>query len=322
MPSRAAEWRNIMSEKKKVLVVGSANIDFLMNLYKMPESGETVTDDGGVAYIPGGRGANAAVALSKLGADTVFCAKLGADIHGQKLYNYYKDIGLSTAYVKVDHDYPTGLAVIMREGDGSTRRVVYPGANSQLTTDIIMEAFECNPDALYLGFEIPFPMVVAAAKIAASKNIPIFIDATAVSKEFDLEKLPPVEIFSPNERETEEITGIHPSSMENSLRAALAIARKVKAKSVVIKQGTRGAFLYDGKRYNTFPIVKADKPVDLSGAGDAFTAAMTLEYLRNGGDVKEAIKYGNAAAAITVSRPGATSSIPTEEELNRFVYGE
>ena len=184
-----------------------------------------------------------------------------------------------------------------------------------------MEAFECNPDALYLGFEIPYPMVVAAAKVAASKGIPIFIDATAASKEFDLEKLPPVEVFSPNEQEAYELTGIMPTSMETSLRAALAIARKTKAKNVVIKQGARGAFLYDGKRYNTFPAVRADKTVDTTGAGDAFTCALTIEYLRNGGDIKGAIKYGNVAGAITVTRPGATSSIPTEQEIYNFLYG-
>ena len=301
---------------KKILIIGSANIDFSMNMYKLPEAGETLIDDGGVAYVPGGKGANAAIAFKRLGADCIFCTKLGADVHGQKLYNYYKEQGLDTSHIKVDHDNPTGLAVVMREGDGTNRIVVYPGANGHITNDNIIEAFECNPDAVYLGFEIPFATVLAAAKVAAAKNIPIFIDAAPANKDFDLEKLPPVEIFSPNETETYEFTGIMPNGMENSLRAALALARKVKAKNIVIKQGARGAFLYDGKRYNTFPAVKADKPVDTTAAGDAFTAAMTLEYLRNGGDIKAAIKYGNAAGAITVTRKGASSSIPTAEEVD------
>jgi ribokinase len=209
----------------------------------------------------------------------------------------------------------------MKEGNGNTRRVVFPGANAELTTEMILEAFESQPDALYLGFELPYPMVVNAAKIAASKGIPIFVDAAGATKDLDLEQLPPVEVFSPNEQEAFELTGITPSSMETSLRAALAIARKTKAKNVVIKQGARGAFLYDGKRYNTLPAVRADKTVDTTSAGDAFTCAMTLEYLRNGGDIKEAIKYGNVAGAITVTRAGATSSIPTEEEINAFLYG-
>ena len=100
-----------MSTQKRILIIGSANMDFSMNFYKMPERGETLVDDGGVAYIPGGKGANAAIAFKRLGADSVFCAKLGADVHGQKLYNYYKELGLNTSAVKVDHDNPTGLAV-------------------------------------------------------------------------------------------------------------------------------------------------------------------------------------------------------------------
>ncbi len=300
--------------QKKILVIGSANMDFSMNFYKMPERGETLVDDGGVAYVPGGKGANAAIAFKRLGADSVLCAKLGADVHGQKLYNYYKELGLNTSSVKVDHDNPTGLAVVMREGDGSNRIIVYPGANNHLTTEGIIEAFECNPDAVYLGFEIPFQMVVNAAKVAASKNIPIFIDAAPANKEYDLEKLPPVEIFSPNETETFEFTGIMPNSMESSLRAALALSRRVKAKYIVIKQGAKGAFLYDGKRYNTFPAIKTSKVVDTTAAGDAFTAALTLEYLRTQ-DIREAIKYANAAGAITISRPGSASSVPTADEV-------
>lgn len=303
----------------KILVIGSANIDLSMNMYKIPEVGETIIDDGGVAYVPGGKGANAALAFHRLGAECVFCAKLGADFHGQKLYNFYKEQGIDTSYLKVDHEAPTGLAVVMREGNGDNRIVVYPGANANITTEAIVEAFNCNPDAVYLGFEIPFDMVVAAAKIAESRNIPIFIDAAPANKEYDLERLPPVELFSPNEVETYEYTGIVPSNMENSLRAALAISRKVKAKNIVIKQGSRGAFLYDGKRYNTFPAMRADKTVDTTSAGDAFTAALTLEYLRNGGDIKAAVKYGNAAGAITVTRPGASSSIPTLEEVDAFI---
>ena len=97
---------------RTILVVGSANMDLSMNMYKIPEAGQTLIDDGGVAYIPGGKGANAAIALSRLGAKTVFCTKVGADLHGQKLYNFYKDNGIDTSYIKADRDNPTGLAVV------------------------------------------------------------------------------------------------------------------------------------------------------------------------------------------------------------------
>ena len=306
-----------MSNKKRILLIGSANMDLTMNMYKLPEPGEALIDDAGVAYMPGGKGANGAIALTKLGAQCVFSTKLGADAHGQKLYNYYKEMGIDASHVMVDRDHPTGLSVVIKESDGSVRSVIYPGANAHITTEQIIEAFNCNPDALYLSFEIPFAMAVAAAKVASAKNIPIFIDAGPASKEHALEALPPVEIFSPNEQETFEYTGVRPTNIESSLHAALAIFRRCKCKYVVIKQGARGAFLYDGKHYDTLPAIRtAGKVVDTAGAGDTFTAALTVEYLRNGKDIKGAIAYANAAAAIAVTRVGTVSSIPTEEEVN------
>jgi ribokinase len=206
----------------------------------------------------------------------------------------------------------------MKEAGGQNRIVVYPGANSNITTEGILEAFECQPDAVYLGFEIPFSAALSAAKIASARNIPIFIDPAPANKEFGLENLPEIEVFSPNESETYEYTGIAPTTMENSVRACLALTKRVKCKYIVLKLGQRGAFLYDGKRYSTFPAVRVDKTVDTTAAGDAFTAALTLEYLRCG-DIKEAIKYANVAGAITVTRPGASVSVPTEEEVRSFI---
>ena len=302
----------------RILLVGSANMDLSMNFYKMPERGETVLDDGGVAYTPGGKGANSAVAFAKLGGECVFCTKLGRDAHGQKLYSYYKECGINTAYIKVDPDAPTGLAVVMKEADGSNRIVVYPGANRTLNNDNIIEAFNCRPDALYLGFEIPFNMALSAAKIASANNIPIFVDAAPASKEYPLESLPTVEIFSPNETETFEYTGIMPKGTDSCLQAAYALFHKVKAKYVVIKLGARGAFFFDGKHFDLVPSFRPDDVIDTTAAGDTFTAAMALEYLRTG-NIKESIKFGAAAAAIAVSRKGASASVPTADEVKAFL---
>ncbi len=308
-----------MNKTTRVLVVGSANIDLSMNVYKVPEAGQTVIDDGGVAYTPGGKGANAAMALLKMGAEPVLCAKLGADAHGQRLYTYFKEKALNTSCLKVDHDFPTGLAVVIKEADGNNRIISYPGANSNLTTENIVDAFNCEPDALLIGFEIPFNIALSAAKIASAKGIPIFVDAAPADKSHPLEALPEVEIFSPNETETLEYTGVNPAGMDSSLRAALALYKKVKCKYIVIKQGARGSFLYDGKHYDTFPAMRADKTVDTTAAGDAFTAALTAEYMRNGRDIKAAIKYATAAGAIAVTREGAVSSVPTDLEVRALL---
>lgn len=293
-------------------------MDLSMNLFRVPDPGETIIDDGGIAYTPGGKGANSAVAFAKLGSDCVFCTKLGRDAHGQRLFNYYKECGINTSYIKVDAEAPTGLAVVMKEGDGSNRIVVYPGSNKLLNNDNILEAFSCNPDALYIGFEIPFQMAVAAAKIASAKNIPIFVDAAPASKDYPLEALPPVEIFSPNETETFEYTGIMPKGTSSCLTAAHALYTKLKARYIVIKLGSRGAFVYDGKHYDLVAAYKPDAVVDTTAAGDTFTAGMTLEYLRSG-NIKLAMKYGAAAAAIAVSRKGAGTSVPSADEVLEFL---
>ena len=304
--------------EKRVLIIGSANMDLALNVYKVPAPGETVMDDGGVAYTPGGKGANAAVAFARLGAKTTFATRLGVDNHGRQLYNYYKEQGIDTSLIKVDRDFPTGFSVVMKEADGQNRIIVYPGANAHIFTEHMAESFSSVPDALFLGFEIGFETALVAARMASSRKVPIFIDAAPADKKHPLENLPFVEIFSPNETETFEYTGIMPNGADTSLKAALALYRRVNCRYVVIKQGSRGASIYDGKRFDMIPAMKVEKVVDTTAAGDTFTAAMTLEYLRSA-DIKAAVRYANAAAAIAVSREGASSSVPTLEEVERFI---
>jgi ribokinase len=206
----------------------------------------------------------------------------------------------------------------MKESDGNNRIIVYPGANNYLTNENIIEAFKCNPDAVYLGFEIPFSSVLAAAKVAHSKGIPIFIDAAPASKEYPLENLPEVEVFSPNETETYAYTGIHPTSTDKCLKACMILSQRIKARYYVLKLGDRGVYLYDGTFFKVIAPYNVDV-VDTTAAGDVFTAAMTLEYLRSDADIVTAVKYGAAAAAVSVSRVGAVSSVPTAEDVEDLI---
>ncbi len=306
-------------DKRRVIVVGSADMELYMNVSRMPGQGESVLDAGGVAYMPGGMGLGSAVALAKLGEHPVLCAKLGADIHGQKLYNYCKDMGVDSSFLKVDCEHQTGLSVIISEGEGAPREIIYPGANSYITAESLSEAFECEPDGLLLGFDLPFSTVLTAAKLASAKNIPIFVDASPADKMLELESLPAVDVVMLNEAQMAEYTGVAPGTMETSLRACLSLCRRIKCKCVVIKLGARGAFVYDGKRYYSIPAIRADKTVDESGAGCAFGAALVSEYLYSGGDLKSAVTYGCAAGAVAVTRVGASSSAPSSEELEALL---
>jgi len=306
-------------DKRRILTLGAANMELYMSLDRMPAKGECVIDGGGVAYIPGGMGLDFAVALSRLGESAVLSAKLGADIHGQKLYNYLKDNGVDSSFVRVDHDNGTGLSVIIREGEGDERRILYPGANCYISQEAVAEAFCASPDGVLLGLDIPFSTVLCAAKGAAARGIPIFLDASPANKTLELEALPELAVVMLNEAEMAEYTGIAPVGMENALRACLSFCKRVKCRCVVIKLGARGAFVYDGKRYYSIPAVRADEVVDEMGAGCAFGAALVSEYLYSGGDLKSSVAYGCAAGAIAVSRIGASSSAPTSAELEELL---
>ena len=303
--------------KKRILVISSANIDFVQRMRRVPYSGETVTEmDNGYSYVPGGKGANSAIAFSRLGADCVFACKLGRDANGKRLSAIYAKEGIDTRYIWEDDEHPTGLASILVEENGKNRIIVYPGANNYITPADIEEPFTCYPDAVYMQLEIPFDAVVAATKRANESGIPVFIDAGPASVDYDLSRLGKVEIFSPNESETRVFTGITPNSEENCLRAAIKLSTLVDANYIVLKLGDRGAFLYDGKQYWTFPA--EDTPVvDTTAAGDVFTAALTYWYLEKG-NILKAADFAGCAAAVSVSRAGASTSVPTLSEVIAF----
>lgn len=303
--------------KKRILVVSSANMDFVMNMHAIPSAGQTVIDGGSYRFVPGGKGANSAVAIQRLGGDCVFCARLGSDANGAILRNLYEKEGIDIRFITHDKKNPTGLAAIIVEDSGVNRIIVYPGANLALNRDDIDHAMTSYPDALFMQLEIDPEAIIYAAECAASRGIPIFIDAGPANRYFPLERLPHLEVFSPNETETEVFTGISPNTPENCLRAAIALSKIVNSHYYVIKLGGRGVYIYDGLYYHCLPAYDA-KVVDTTAAGDAFTAAFTLEYLRSG-DAERAGKFGNIAGALTVSRAGAYTSLPNAAEADEFI---
>ena len=304
--------------KKKILVIGGSGMELTMNMYKIPDSGELIKDDGGVAYVPSGSGTGWAVALAHLGQDAVLVSKLGRDLHGQQLYTYLRDRGVDTSCVKVDVAQPTALTAILKTED-EVRTVVYGGAGLCLTRDNIRDAFTDSFSALVLSLDLPVELVIYAIGCAQARGIPVFVDASPADEGYPLESLPPVEVFSPNERETEIFTGIAPIGAQDSLRAAISLYRRVKCRYIVIKQGERGAFIYDGKHYFMIPPIKAGKTVDPNGAGDAFNAGLTVRYLLGGGDIKSAVQYGSVVAGIAVTKLGGHISVPSEGEVMDFL---
>jgi len=306
-----------MSTTPRILCIGSANMDLVMKMDRVPERGETLITGRDYEFIPGGKGANAAVAAARLGADTLFCTRVGNDANGTVLSKTYASEGISPRFVRVDRNNPTGMAGIFLESDGSNRIIVYPGANNAINTDDLEEAFLAYPDAVLMQFEIPESIIIKACRMAQKNNVKVFIDAGPARSDFPLKDLGPLEIFSPNETETQAYTGINPSTMSQVINATVKLSVMVNAKYIVLKLGSRGAYVYDGVNADIIPSYDVNA-VDTTAAGDAFTAALTYEYTKTN-DIMHSIKFANAVGALTVTRMGASSSLPTYDEVMRFV---
>ena len=301
---------------KTVLTFGKAEMIMIMNTNTMPVAGQTVK---GVdyAYAPGGRGGLAAVTLAAHSVGSVFCARLGNDENGETLVNYFDSCNVDTRYMTRDSNEPTGFSVTINEANGYSRNIVFPGANEKFGLEEIDGAFMCYPDAIYLQMDLPDRDVIAITRMAARKNVPVFLDAGPKKMELPLEKLENVEVFSPNENEVYEYTGVFPNTPDTSLKACMLLSSKVKAKYVVLKLGERGCFLYDGSYYDVIPSYDTTF-IDGAGAGDVFTAVLTAEYIRNGGDIRKACKYANMAGAVMVSREGTYEAVPDRRDVEDF----
>ena len=298
-----------MYKNIRAAVVGSINMDLILNMKKVPEVGENVlgTDYG---YANGGKGANQATALAKLGATVKMIGKVADDANGAKLLENLKSNNIDVSGVATDGSQ-TGLAAIILDGEGKNRIVVYEGANAEIEIEKAVSEIE-NIDLLLLQFETNEEVVINCVNKAVELGITTVIDC-GPAKNFSLEKMQGATILSPNESETKALTGIYPDNEANILKASKILEERSTAKYIVLKLGDRGSALWDGKELKLFPPYKSNV-VDTTAAGDCFTAALALEYIKNG-DIQKACDFGNKAGSIAVSRMGAQDSMPTIEEI-------
>lgn len=302
-----------MYKNIRAAVMGSINMDFIMSMEKMPECGENIVGNT-YSYANGGKGANQATALKKLGAGVKMIGKVADDSNGHSLINNLNSLGVDTASVAADGDV-TGLAVIMLDGEGKNRIVVYEGANAQIDPKAASDAVDGTLDLLLVQFETNEEAVTATVNKAVEEKIITVVDC-GPAKNFSLEKMQGVTIITPNESETKALTGISPDTQEEILAASECLMERSKAKYVVLKLGSRGCSVWDGTNLKIMPTYPSDV-VDTTAAGDCFTAAMALEFAVSG-DIYKACDMGNKAGSIAVSRLGADASMPTYEELINF----
>ena len=300
--------------KERILIVSSANVDLVLETQTVPRAGETVISEEKFTYRAGGKGANSARLCAALGSDTIFLCRLGDDRYGRRLLEIYKNEGIDTRFIELDDELPTGLAAVTVCGSES-RIIVYPGANQALSASSVEDAFTSYPDGVLVHMEIPDEAIMAAGKFARANGAKLIVDAGPAKPDFPFTEFGGIDVFSPNETECLAYSGIEPTTMDACTRACIELGIKMNAKNVVLKLGSRGAFVYDGT-YNFMIPAYQVRSVDATGAGDAFTAALAVRLLR-GDSLEDAAKYANAAGAIATTKRGAYA--PTDAEIRSLI---
>lgn len=297
---------------QKILVVGSLNMDIVVQVDHMPEVGETVVSKN-MEMIPGGKGANQAYAAGKLGNNVTMLGAVGEDAYGDILIDNLSKAGVDISKISRKKE-STGLALITVNEDGDNSIVVVAGVNSAIdetyidqNEDVIKES-----DIIIFQLEIPIKTVLYAAKKAKWFGKTVILDPAPVPDDFPEELYSYVDIIKPNETELKRL--IHESSEVNDLFRATEILRKKGIKNVIVTLGDRGVFI-NSESVGTLQIPAREVvPVDTTAAGDSFTAAMAV-MLAQGEDIRTAVEFANKVASIVVTRRGAQSSIPDKSEI-------
>lgn len=293
-------------------------MDLVVRSKRIPAVGETILG-GDFLMVPGGKGANQAVAAAKLGAQVYFVARLGDDIFAEhSLVNFRKE-GVDTRYVLQTPGVPSGIALIMVDEKGNNSIVVAPGANRRLSEKDVEAARAdiARSGAVVCQLEVPLETVAFAAKIADEVDVPFILDpAPACRLGTDLLRL--VDILKPNETEASILTGVKVQDEASAYRACEKLL-KGGVRTVILTMGSKGYLLADQEGMEFVPGVKV-RAVDSTAAGDAFTGSLAVG-LAQGKSIAQAAWYANYAAALSVTKMGAQPSMPTAKQVDEFVAG-
>jgi len=296
----------------EILVIGSSNTDMVIQAPYLPTAGETVL---GKKFVmnPGGKGANQAVAAARLGGNVSFLGKLGEDLFGQQAIANLQREGISTDYLLVDPKYSSGVALITVDKQGENMIVVASGANMALTEAEIVQSQEAIAQAklILLQLEIPLDTVELAVKIDSELGKTIILNPAPAFPLTD-SLLSRVTILTPNQTEAKILTGIEVDSPSTARLAAQQLYKRGVA-NVIITLGKEGAYLFNEQVAQLIPSYTVEA-VDTTAAGDTFNGALAVA-LSEGQEMVEAVKFANLAAAVSVTRLGAQSSLPLRQEV-------
>ena len=300
----------------RVAVVGSLNMDLVGRGPRIPRPGETIIG-GEFRTVPGGKGANQAVAAARLGGRVSMVGRVGDDAFGAELLDTLDADGVDRTHVKTTPGVPTGVALIMVDEQGQNSILVASGANMRLSPADVDAAQEviAGADVLLLQLENPLETVIRAAEVARAHEVTVILNP-APARPLPASLLSLVDVLVPNESETEVLTGLPVGSTEEAEVAARSLADQGVG-TVILTLGSRGALLLQEGGSQLFPTFEVT-PVDTTAAGDAFMGGLGVA-LAEGKPLAEAIRWGNAAGALATTVMGAQPSLPTREALEELL---
>ena len=303
----------------RITIVGSLNMDLVIRSPRIPQPGETIIGSE-FQTVPGGKGANQAVAAARQGGQVTMVGRVGEDTFADALLENLASAEIDATYVHRDKQAASGVALIVVDDHGENIIVVASGANMRMTEKDVeaAEAAIAESDVLLLQLEVPLPVVKRAAQIAQSHSVTVVLNP-APARELPPDLLASVDVLVPNESEAALLTGL-PVGSQSELEKAASKILNLGVRSVVITLGKRGAFLasadYKSKIYEAYSV----QPVDTTAAGDAFVAGLAVNY-GAGKSLPDAIRWGNAAGAVAALRFGAQTSLPKWNEVQELLNG-
>lgn len=307
----------------KVVVAGSFNADITARTPRFPVGGETVLGSGFIID-PGGKGSNQAVAARKSGAETVMIARTGTDFLSEMAFELYKETGICTDFVFRTPNVSTGAAFIeVSEENGENRIIVISGANAKLSAEDIAVAEKdiSGCGVVLTQLETPCESAAELFRLAAKHKRTTVLNP-APFRDVPVNLWSFADYITPNEIEAEYFTGVKVADGYSASEAAKVFLEK-GVKNVIITLGNNGSFFSDGVNEYRIPAVKAGTVVDTTGAGDCFTGAFCAA-LAEGRTVRESMLFASCAAGISVTRKGASASMPSRDETDALLnnYGK
>lgn len=305
-----------MARKPRIVVVGSSNTDMVVKTSRIPAPGETITG-GEFVVVQGGKGANQAVAAARLGADVTLVACVGRDVFGDRALASIGSSGVNTEYVVRDDTTPSGVALIYVEASGQNCIVTAPGANMRLRpehVDAARPAFE-QAQIVVLQLETTLEAVRRAIDLAKSLGIRVVLNP-APMREIPKGFFEGVDYLTPNESEAAMLLGRKPGESDNRQLAQDLLSLGVGA--AIVTQGSEGVMAAVPGRVQEIPARRVTA-MDSTGAGDCFAGALACA-LAEGNDLGVALHFANAAAALSVTRMGSMTSLPTRDEVDKFIH--